>query len=263
MVPTDVPLGELMPDFLDVTRLPDHDGWEIGPAAGDPYKDEQKTLAELGVGDGTCSCCTNRRAARATHRAEPPPRRGRQAGARHGRRSPATGERPLRERTVKHAAAEALASRPLPDRGARADGRTARRRAARRRDPRPGDVHPSGAGLAAGPGARGVGAVGLPVPARRADRRPAAAFLRDDRGRVSQGRGRQEHGHRAAGIATGVPAPRPSRGRGDQPGLGVARPTASTRPPDLHRRPARRTAERRTNCRRQVSTRTWAAARTG
>ena len=38
MVPTDVPLGELMPDFLDVTHLPDHDGWEIGPERRRPLQ---------------------------------------------------------------------------------------------------------------------------------------------------------------------------------------------------------------------------------
>ena len=52
MVPTDVPLTELMPDFLDVARQPDRDGWELGPAGSDPYEDEQRTLAELGVREG-------------------------------------------------------------------------------------------------------------------------------------------------------------------------------------------------------------------
>src|SRR5436305_14287161 len=52
MVPTDLPLAELMPDFLEVARQPDHDGWNLAPAAGQPYQDRQKTLAELGVGEG-------------------------------------------------------------------------------------------------------------------------------------------------------------------------------------------------------------------
>jgi MinD-like ATPase involved in chromosome partitioning or flagellar assembly len=52
-VPIDLPLGELMPDFLDVAQQPDRDGWELGPAAGEPYREQDKTLAELGVGGGT------------------------------------------------------------------------------------------------------------------------------------------------------------------------------------------------------------------
>src|SRR5436305_14000207 len=52
MVPIDLPLAELMPDFLEVARQPDHDGWDLGPAAGQPYQDRQKTLSELGLGEG-------------------------------------------------------------------------------------------------------------------------------------------------------------------------------------------------------------------
>ena len=211
-----------------------------------------------------CWCCTKRRTPRRRAHDDEPPRR-RRPESRRATDAPSRprAERPLRERTVNTLPQRLSRVRALADRGARVGRWKARCREARRGHPQPGDVHPPGAGLAADPGARGVDAVGLPVPTRRADRRPAAALLRDDRGRVSQGRGRQEHGHRAAGIAIGVPAPRPGGGRGDQPGLGVARPTASTRPPDLHRRPARRTAERRTECRRQVWTRSWAAAQTG
>ena len=51
-VPIDVPLAELMPEFLDVAHQPEHDGWELGRAAGDPYRDQYKTLGELGVRDG-------------------------------------------------------------------------------------------------------------------------------------------------------------------------------------------------------------------
>ena len=49
--PTDVPLGELLPDLLELAGLPDHDGWALGPVGGDPYPPD-RTLAELGVGDG-------------------------------------------------------------------------------------------------------------------------------------------------------------------------------------------------------------------
>jgi len=49
--PSDLPLGELMPDFLDVVEQPDSDGWAISPGGADPYPNE-RTLAELGVTDG-------------------------------------------------------------------------------------------------------------------------------------------------------------------------------------------------------------------
>ena len=49
--PTDVPLRELLPDLLELAGLPHHDGWALGPIAGDPYPPD-RTLAELGVGDG-------------------------------------------------------------------------------------------------------------------------------------------------------------------------------------------------------------------
>jgi WXG100 protein secretion system (Wss), protein YukD len=49
--PTDVPLGELLPDLVELAGLPDHDAWALGPVGGDPYP-HQPTLAELGVGDG-------------------------------------------------------------------------------------------------------------------------------------------------------------------------------------------------------------------
>jgi len=49
--PTDMPLGELLPDLLELGGLPDHDGWALGPVGGDPYSPD-RTLAELGVDDG-------------------------------------------------------------------------------------------------------------------------------------------------------------------------------------------------------------------
>ena len=48
---TDVPLGELMPDLLELAGLPDHDGWALGPLDGDPYP-PHRTLAQLDVDDG-------------------------------------------------------------------------------------------------------------------------------------------------------------------------------------------------------------------
>ena len=50
--PSDVPLGELLPDLLYLAGLPDDEGWALAPVNGDPYPPEP-TLAELGVGDGT------------------------------------------------------------------------------------------------------------------------------------------------------------------------------------------------------------------
>jgi hypothetical protein len=48
----DVSLVELLPGLLDVADQPDRDGWQLGPAAGDPCHDQYKTLADLAVGDG-------------------------------------------------------------------------------------------------------------------------------------------------------------------------------------------------------------------
>ena len=50
-VPADLPLGELMPDFLEVIGQPDVDGWVLSPDGGAPYPN-QSSLAELGVEDG-------------------------------------------------------------------------------------------------------------------------------------------------------------------------------------------------------------------
>ena len=49
--PTDVPLSELMPDFLELAEQPDGDGWALGADGVHPYPAE-RTLAELGVLDG-------------------------------------------------------------------------------------------------------------------------------------------------------------------------------------------------------------------
>ena len=49
--PADVPLGELMPDFLDLAEQPDGDGWVLGADGVHAYPAE-RTLAELGVLDG-------------------------------------------------------------------------------------------------------------------------------------------------------------------------------------------------------------------
>ena len=97
----------------------------------------------------------------------------------------------------------------------------------------------------------------------RADPRPAAAAMRHDRRHLTEGRRRQDHDRRAAGVAVGVPSPRPGRGGRDQPGLGVARPAAGARPPGVHRRPARRAAHRPGGSPPPSWTHSWPAARTG
>jgi MinD-like ATPase involved in chromosome partitioning or flagellar assembly len=51
-VPTDVPLGELMPDFLDVTGQSDRAGWVVSPDGTNPYPSD-RTIAELEVSGAT------------------------------------------------------------------------------------------------------------------------------------------------------------------------------------------------------------------
>jgi MinD-like ATPase involved in chromosome partitioning or flagellar assembly len=63
-VPTDIAIGELMPDFLDVTRQPDGDGWLIGPQGGHPYRLD-RTFADLEVADGMVLVLHERSAAAA------------------------------------------------------------------------------------------------------------------------------------------------------------------------------------------------------
>ncbi|MBV8218981.1 MAG: hypothetical protein JO325_10995 [Solirubrobacterales bacterium] len=48
--PTDVPLGELLPDMVELAGLPGLHAWALGPVGGDPYPPD-RTLAELGVDD--------------------------------------------------------------------------------------------------------------------------------------------------------------------------------------------------------------------
>ena len=97
--PIDVPLAELMPEFLDVAQQPEDDGWELGRAAGDPYRDQYRTLGELGVGDGDVLVLhrpTNPAATSAEYRVQdagPVPAPELRVGL-------AAGDRPLRERTI-------------------------------------------------------------------------------------------------------------------------------------------------------------------
>ena len=94
--PADVPLGELMPDFLDLAEQPDGDGWVLGADGAHAYPGE-RTLAELGVLDGGVLVLHRAPDGPATtgedassSPAPPPP-------------GPRTGgqERPLRERTAR------------------------------------------------------------------------------------------------------------------------------------------------------------------
>ena len=100
-VASDLPLGELMPDFLDVAEQPDGDDWALSPDGVNPYPNH-RTSAELGVGDGAVLVLYERPAAGkltaatrgATRRARTPPAPAaapRSAGA----------ERPVSERTAR------------------------------------------------------------------------------------------------------------------------------------------------------------------
>ena len=143
--PADVPLGELMPDFLDLAEQPDGDGWVLGADGVHAYPGE-RTLAELGVLDGGVLVLhrTPRRAGhrgddsagvtRSTAAAGPVPRRGAAA---------ARADRP-------HAAAEALAARAFPARPRRPGRRSGTPRGSRTcpiERSRPADVHPPRAPL--------------------------------------------------------------------------------------------------------------------
>ena len=94
--PADVPLGELMPDFLDLAEQPDGDGWVLGADGAHAYPGE-RTLAELGLVDGGVLVLHRAPDGPATtgedappSPAPPPP--GPQTGGE---------ERPLRERTAR------------------------------------------------------------------------------------------------------------------------------------------------------------------
>ena len=52
--PTDVPLDELLPDFLDVAGESDGEGWVLGADGVHGYASE-RTLAELGVDRRRCA----------------------------------------------------------------------------------------------------------------------------------------------------------------------------------------------------------------
>jgi len=95
--PADVPLGELMPDFLDLAEQPEGDGWVLGGDGAHAYPGE-RTLAELGVLDGGVLVLHRSSDGPATtgedassSPAPPPPPGPRTSGQ----------ERPLRERTAR------------------------------------------------------------------------------------------------------------------------------------------------------------------
>ena len=97
--PADMPLGELMPDFLDVAEQPDGDAWVLGANSVHVYASE-RTLAELDVLDGgvlvlhRCSDGPARPGedAPSSPAPPPPPPPGPQPGGE---------ERPLRDRTAR------------------------------------------------------------------------------------------------------------------------------------------------------------------
>ena len=162
--PADVPLGELMPDFLDLAEQPDGDGWVLGADGVHAYPGE-RTLAELGLVDGGVLVL---------HRAP------RQAG--HHGRGRAVFTRSTAARTTDrrrgaaaaradrpHATAEALAARALPARPPRPGRRSGAPRGSRARRlerSRPANVHPPRAPLPHRPGTRGVAQHRLSTPTR-------------------------------------------------------------------------------------------------
>ena len=95
--PADVPLGELMPDFLDLAEQPEGDGWVLGGDGAHAYPGE-RTLAELGVLDGGVLVLHRSSDGPATTGEDassspaPPPPPGPRSGGQ---------ERPLRERTAR------------------------------------------------------------------------------------------------------------------------------------------------------------------
>ena len=149
-VPTDVPLGELMPDFLDVTGQPDGDGWVLSPDGANPYPSEQNAGRARASTTARRSSSTNsprRRCLppRASRRERPTPRAA-ASTAIHGRRtSPERADRA-------HAAGEALAPGSLLA-GGESSGERLTSAPRRREPPAPG--------LPGRP----------PSPARRASRR--------------------------------------------------------------------------------------------
>ena len=56
--PTDVPLGELLPDLLDLARLPDQPGWAIAPLDGDPTRLSRRWRSSA-LATARCSSCSS------------------------------------------------------------------------------------------------------------------------------------------------------------------------------------------------------------
>ena len=164
-VPADLPLGELMPDFLEVIGQPDVDGWVLSPDGGAPYPN-QSSLAELGVDDGAMlGLHKTIGAAFANDGAAVSPAQP----ALEVRATPRVCLRPLSERTVRKlpvklsgAARCAVAIRALADTASRRRaGRPSRPRACR-----PGHVHAARTDLGNIAGSGSMGSGRLPVPAR-------------------------------------------------------------------------------------------------
>ena len=228
--PADVPLGELMPDFLDLAEQPDGDGWVLGADGAHAYPGE-RTLAELGVLDGGVLVLHRAPDGPATTGEDapsspaPPPPPGPRTGGQ---------ERPLRERTA----------RTLPPKLSRPERSRLALRAlacdrARHEAPEPAQ--------SSVPGPRTFTRPARPSPIARVREAwrntdyqhqldelilaPRLQRVRDDRRHLTQRRRRQDHDRRATGVPAGVPSPRPRRRGRDQPRLGLARPPAGTRPP--------------------------------
>jgi hypothetical protein len=186
---TDVPLSELLLDLVELAGLPGHQDWVLGPLDGPPYAPD-RTLAQLGVDDGALlalrelpgdGSAGGESATRQRMIAWPP--LGPTAGA---------GWRPLSDRSARILPVRlSIPARCLSVLGALARGEGGEQHC----DRESGVLGPAGftrppPALARLTRARGVGAQRLQPGAGGGDRGAAFATVRDDRGRVAQGRGR-------------------------------------------------------------------------
>ena len=114
-----MPLGELLPDLLELAGLPDHDGWALGPVGGDPYPPD-RTLAELGVDDGALLALRELAGRGSADRDSATTQRMvRSARGPNEQRWRASAQRSQRP----HPAGQALDPGPLPDRARRTGAR--------------------------------------------------------------------------------------------------------------------------------------------
>ena len=207
-VPADVPLGELIPDFLDIAELPDEIGWAVSRSGNgeQPYP-EDRTLAQLGAADGA----SLDGAALELHPQPASPPATAETDPEHGtppsepwmppEGPPEEDREQDRERSLRERSASRLPARlsRRPARGVTVRALASDSAAIERSgsgacptalDPatftRPARVSPAARMRDAWRGTR------IPAPAGPGGARAAAATMREDRRHLSQGRGRQD-----------------------------------------------------------------------